>query len=169
MERISIASLGKPFGIKGEINAYLMTDFPELRFKKGETYFLINQRGEVVKEVTLASFRPNGNTLLLRFEGIDTPEEVGLYRNHLLDMDKAKAPMPKGAIRYADIIGYELHNEEGEPLGKLVDVVTYSPTPNLKAKKENGKTFYVPFNDFFVKKIDDDAKTIVIHQIEGLV
>jgi len=106
--------------------------------------------------------------LLLRFEGIDTPEEVGLYRNHLLDMDKAKAPMPKGAIRYADIIGYELQNEEGSPLGKLIDVVTYSPTPNLKGKKENGKTFYIPFNDFFVKKIDNDAKTIVIHQIEGL-
>ena len=168
MERISIASLGKPFGIKGEINAYLMTDFPELRFKKGESYFLVNQHGEVVKEVILASFRPNGNTLLLRFEGIDTPEEVGLYRNHLLDMDKAKAPMPKGAIRYADIIGYELQNEEGSPLGKLIDVVTYSPTPNLKGKKENGKTFYIPFNDFFVKKIDNDAKTIVIHQIEGL-
>ena len=169
MERISIASLGKPFGIRGEVNVFLMTDFPELRFVKGETYFLVNSKNEVVREVTLASFRASPNGMVLRFCEIATPEEIGQYRNHLLEMDKAKAPMPKGAIRYADIVGYAVANEEGTPLGQLVEVVTYSPTPNLKVKKPNGKNFYVPFNDFFVKKIDNDAKAITIHEIEGLV
>ena len=169
MERISIASLGKPFGVKGEVNAYSMTDFPELRFKKGESYFLVDAHNQVVKEVTLASIRGNQGNLILGFKEISTPEEMGLYRNHLLEMDKAKAPMPKGAVRYADIIGYLIVNEEGRELGKLNTVVTYSPTPNFKVQKEDGKFFYVPFNDFFVKKIDNEAKTIVIHEIGGLV
>ena len=169
METISIASLGKPFGIKGEVVAYLMTDFPELRFKKGRTYYFVNAKDEIVKEVTLASFRPNGNTLILRFNEIPTPEEIAEYRNHYLNISREEAPLPKGAIRYADIIGFALVNEEGKPLGELIEVVTYSPTPNLKAKKEDGKIFYVPFNDFFVKKVDEENKQIIIHEIGGLV
>ena len=155
--------------MKGEVNAYSMTDFPELRFKKGETYFLVNAHNQVVKEVTLKSIRGSEDVLILGFAEISTPEEMGLYRNHLLEMDKAKAPVPKGAIRYADIIGYSIINEAGKERGKLDTVVTYSPTANLKVKKDNGKFFYVPFNDFFVKKVDDEAKTIVIHEIEGLI
>ena len=169
MERIAIASLGKPFGIKGEVNAYLMTDFPELRFKKGEEYFLVNSKDQVLKTVKLASFRPNGATMLLRFEGISTPEEIGEFRNCLLEMDKEKAPVPEGAIRYADIIGYKVVDEDNKELGTLDEVVTYSPTPNLKVKKVDRKHFYVPFNDFFVKKVDHPSKTIVIHVIEGLI
>ena len=169
MERISIASLGKPFGVKGEVNAYLMTDFPELRFKKGEHYFLVTEQGRVLKEVTLASFRNIAGGMLLRFEEIKTPEEMAPYRNCLLEMDKAKAPVPEGAIRYADIIGFAMVNEDGKPLGTLISVMTYTPTPNLKGKTEKGKTFYVPFNDFFVKQVNQDSKTIVIHEIGGLV
>ena len=169
MERISIASLGKPFGVKGEVNAYLMTDFPELRFKKGESYFLVTEQGRVLKEVTLASFRPVAGGMLLRFEEIASPEEMAQYKNCLLDMDKAKAPVPEGAVRYADIIGYTMVNEEGKTLGTLISVMTYTLTPNLKGKKENGKTFYVPFNDFFVKQVDHEGKRLVIHEIGGLV
>ena len=169
METISIASLGKPFGIKGEVNAYSMTDFPELRFKKGRKYYLVNARRELIKEVTLVSFRPNGNSLILQFKEITTPEEMAEYRNFTLDLSREDAPLPEGAVRYGDIVGYQLINEEGKPLGTVDTVVTYSPTANIKAKKETGKYFYVPFNDFFVKKINHETKTITIHEIGGLV
>ena len=39
----------------------------------------------------------------------------------------------------------------------------------LKISKNLSKThFFVPFNDFFVKKVDLENKEIIIHLIEGL-
>lgn len=168
MERISIASLGKPFGVKGEVNAFSMTDFPKLRFKIGESYFLANDEGEVIREVTLSSFRFNGPNFILGFKEIATPEEMGKYRNLLLEMDKAKAPVPEGRIRYADIIGFKVINEEGNELGSIQSIRTDTLTPNIKVEKPDHKTFYVPFNDFFVKKVDAESHTLTVHEIGGL-
>ena len=168
MEYVSIASLRKPFGLKGQIHAVSLTSFPELRFKKNHTYTLTNAKGEQVREVTLNYYNIQGEALVLGFKEITTPEEAKEIMGYSLDMPKDEAPMPKGYIRYSEILGYKGIDDEGKEIGTLIDVVEYSPTPNFKFMGLNKKTFYVPFIDVFVGEINHESKTIQVHVMEGL-
>ena len=167
MQYVTIAKLGKPFGLKGQVHAFSLTSFPELRFKKNQAYILQDLKGNETK-VTLNSFSIKGDALVLGFKEITTPEEAATFYGQTLNLNKEDAPMPEGYVRYDELVGFSAIDDEGKTLGSLLDVLENAPTPSLKFKGNNGKTFYVPFIDAFVGEIDYQAKTIRIHVVEGM-
>lgn len=168
MEYVNIAQLRKPFGLKGQIHASSLTSFASIRFKKGRVYALLNLKGEKTRDLTLNAYRIQGDALVLGFKEIETPEEALELQRFTVALDKEDAPLPKGCVRYSEMFGYVGIDDEGNQLGTLVDVVEYSPTPNLKFEKADKKCFYVPFIDVFVGEIDYENKTIKIHVVEGM-
>ncbi len=168
MEYISIATLGKPYGIKGQVHAYSLTSFPELRFKKNRKYVLTSPKDKSITPVTLSYFQVQGDVLILGFKEIATPEEMKAFQGYSLDMDKEEAPLPEGYVRYGDLIGMKGIDDEGKEIGTVLDVVEYAPTPNLKFKALDDHVFYVPFIDVFVGDISYEKKTINIHVVEGM-
>ena len=168
MEKLEIARIGKPFGIKGEVHAFSLTSFPKLRFKKGYRYLLENEKIGTELTLTLTRFSISGDALILGFEEIHTPEEASALKESLLIMDKADAPMPKGYVRYSELVGMKAIDDEGKELGTLLEVCEFATTPSLRIKKEKGGVFYAPFIDKFVGDIDYEKKTIVIHVMEGM-
>ena len=168
MEKLEIAKIGKPFGLKGEVHAFSLTSFPKLRFKKGGKYFLENPKTGEERPVTLIRCSINGDALILGFEECRTPEEAATLKEFTVIMDKADAPMPEGYIRYGDIIGMTCVDDDGKKLGVLKEVCEFSTTPSLRILKDSGTAFYVPFIDAFVGTIDYEKKTIVIHVVEGM-
>ena len=167
MSYVTIAILGKPFGLQGEILLYIHTDFPELRFKKGRAYHLVSPKGDE-QIVHLSSLKSHGSKYTVKFKEWNTIEEVENLSGFELCLDKEDAPLPEGAYRFADMVGSEVFDEEGNKLGILVEVTDYAPTKNLKIQMDNKKNFYVPFLDQFVPTVDIENKRIVIHVIEGM-
>ena len=168
MEKLEIAKIGKPFGLKGEVHAFSLTSFPKLRFKKGSQYLLENQKTGASKTMTLTHVSVNGDALILGFEECKTPEEAATLKDSMVIMDKADAPMPEGYVRYGDIVGMDCIDDDGNKLGVLKEVCEFSTTPSLRIKKADGGVFYVPFIDAFVGTIDYEKKTILIHVVEGM-
>ncbi|MBP5092178.1 MAG: 16S rRNA processing protein RimM [Bacilli bacterium] len=169
MEYVRLGEIRKPFGLKGELTCLSMTEFAKERFKKGTILSLLNEKTGERKEVTLRSYRDSGNYYFLSFEGIDTPEAAEELRGLFIEIDKENAPIPEGYIRFQDIMGFKaIDKETREGLGTIIDVLSYSPTKNLRIKRENGKTFTVPFVKQFVGDIDFENKTIEIIVVEGL-
>lgn len=169
MEFVRLGHIRKPFGVKGEVTCFSMTEFAKERFKKGTTLSLLNEKSGERKEVTLKSFRDSGSYYFLGFEGIDTPEQAEELRGLYVEIDKEHAPIPEGYIRFQDLMGCKAINKETkEVLGTIVDVLSYSPTKNLRVKRENGKTFTVPFVKQFIGEIDLENKTVEIEVVEGL-
>ena len=166
MELISIASIAKPFGLKGQVHAFSLTSFPELRFKKGHKYFLNGKHGSL--EVTLNYVSIKGDALILGFKEILDPETAKTYMGSSLDMNKEDAPLPEGYVRFDDLIGMKGVDDEGKTIGTLLGVLENAPTPSLRFKGVNNKVFYVPFIDSFVGDIDYVNKTINIHVVEGM-
>ena len=167
MEYITIAQLSKPFGLKGEIRAFSMTSFPEERFRKGQKVYARKEGKETIP-LTIERVRMQGDALILLFAECHSVEEVEGLKTYYLDMDKAEADIPEGYYRFADLIGCKAMDEEGNELGEVLSVTSYAPTKNLKIKKADGKSFYVPFLDQFVPTVDIEKKIIVIHVIEGM-
>lgn len=168
MEKLEIARIGKPFGLKGEVHAFSLTSFPKLRFKKGYKYLLQNQKTGEESFATLRRVSIKRETLILGFEEFTNPEEASSLKECVLIMDKADAPMPEGYVRYDEIIGMTCVDDEGKKLGTLIEVCEYATTPSLRIEKADGNVFYVPFINVFVGTIDYEKKTIVIHVVEGM-
>lgn len=167
MQYVTIARLGKPFGLKGQVHAFSLTSFPELRFKKNKAYVLIDLKGNETK-VTLTSFSIKGDALVLGFKEIAAPEEAATFYGQTLNLNKEDAPMPEGYVRFDELLGFKAIDDDGNALGELVDVLENAPTPSLKFKSAKGKVFYVPFIDEFVGDISYEEKSIRIHVVEGM-
>ena len=168
MEQLAIAYLQKTFGLQGDFKAVSMTDFPEMRFKKGRKYFLCNEATGEKDEVTLSSFRSLGDTFILHFKEIPSIEEAEKYLKRTVSMDKADAPMPKNTYRFSDLIGCTVKDQNGNSLGVVTDVLEYAPTKTLRVKREGEKDFFVPFVDKFVGTVNIEEKTIEVEVVEGM-
>ena len=163
-----MAFLSKTFGLQGAFKAVSMTDYPNLRFKKGRKFYLIDEKTGDTKEVTLASFRNGGQIYFLRFNEITTIDEAELYLKRSVNMDKAEAPMPEDSYRLDDLIGCTVIDQEGVPQGKVTDVLEYAPTKSLRVHQDGQKDFFVPFVDQFVLNVDIENKVIQIEVVEGM-
>lgn len=169
-ERITVGTLQKPFGLKGEIRAKSMTSFPELRFKKGRHLFLKNPKTKEEKEVILKSFRPSGDYFFVGFEGINTIDEALPFYGNEIEMNLEDAPLPDGYYRLQDLVGMSVINADTEEvIGKVKDVLTFSAISTVKAVTPTGKNFTFPFLfEKFVISLDIEKKEMKIKVIPGL-
>src|ERR1700690_252317 len=91
------------------------TDFPE-RLKPKTKVFV----GNDYQPMTLATARNHGEGLLIKLNGVDTPEDAARYRNQLIYVTAAdRPPLPKGQFYVHELIGFDVMDEEDKPLGKL--------------------------------------------------
>lgn len=121
-------------------------------------------------EVTVASYRLDGDCFFITFEEINDINIAENYIHWYLEISKEEATVPEGYYRYSDLYGYIVLNADtGEKLGKLIEIAAYSKTPNMKVQKEDGTNFYVPFSfKTFITEISDESKTIKINVLPGL-
>ncbi|HBB05368.1 MAG TPA: 16S rRNA processing protein RimM [Firmicutes bacterium] len=169
-EKITVGTLQKPFGLKGEIRAKSMTSFPELRFKIGRHFFLKNLKTEEEKEVILKSFRPSGDYFFVGFEGMDTIEDALPFYGNEIEMYLDEAPLPEGYYRLQDLIGINVIDAKtDENIGKIKDVLSFSAISTIKAVTPTGKNFTFPFLfEKFVVSLDIKKKEMKINVIPGL-
>ena len=118
-EYLVVGFLRRPHGVKGEIIMDVHTDFPE-RLKTGLTLFV----GDDHQPMVIANRRPHASGMLVRFRGIKTPEEAGLYRNTWVYVPAANRPdLPEGEYYHHQLIGLNVITDEGCELGALVDIL----------------------------------------------
>ena len=163
MKKLSVARLGRSVGLKGEMKLHELTDFPE-QFKKGAVFH--TDRGEL----TIQSYNPKRGTV--KFEGIDSPEEAKRYTNAYLYSDeertKRELQLGEGEYFWFDIIGSDIY-EEGERLGKVRDIQRLPSCDYLDIATDETliqeglpKSFLLPFQDPFIKKVDIADKRIEV-------
>lgn len=158
----------KTIGLKGEIKIYSYTTFPDLRYKKGSVLYYKKDEKYLPLEVLSSSFK-GGEFYQIKFKNIDSIEEAQNYLSLDLYSLKDESILFENEFFYDDLLGLEVFNEENVKIGTIKSIEEFPAQITLNVQKTLQKsTFFVPFNDFFVKKIDLENKKIVIHIIEGL-
>lgn len=167
MGKIRVAEIRKTFGLKGEVLCYSLTDFPRLRFKKGNRFFLA--KGDQATPATLKSYRPSGDYCYLGFEEFPTIESVEPYLHSFVEMEEEDAPLPKDYVRLSDLFACIVYDEEGNALGKPIDLLDNATTKTLRVARDGRKDFFVPWlPNVFIKEVDEKNQKIVIHVIPGM-
>ena len=92
-DKFQVGAVASVHGIKGEVKVFPTTDEPE-KFKKLKTVWMKTAKEE--REITLQTVKFFKNMAIVKFEGIDSPEEAHKYRGATLWIPRAEAvPLKK--------------------------------------------------------------------------
>jgi len=159
-----IAFLRRPHGVQGEIIMDLHTDFPE-RMKRGRKLFV----GEDYQPITLTNVRPHQAGLLVKFDGIETPEGAGQLRNQWVYIKAKDAqPLPEGQIYQHELFGFRVVDENDNQLGELVEIIETGANDVYVVRDDSGKEILLPAIPSVILDLDPARRLMRVHLLEGL-
>ena len=165
-ELIVIARALRPRGLKGEIIAELLTDFPD-RFEDVEELVLVSPQGERTTK-RLEDYWFQNDRVVLKVAGYDDVETAKeLVGFEFAVPESERVPLP--ADHYYD---WELEGctvkVGAESIGTVKSVLKTGGTEILVVAGESGKERLIPLVDSIVVEVDAAHKTIVVDPPEGL-
>jgi 16S rRNA processing protein RimM len=162
---LAVGSLRRPHGVDGEILMEVLTDFPE-RIQAGMTVFL----GGKHHPATISQVRNHNNGLLLSFEGMDSPESVGRFRNQPVYVPTVGRPeLPKGQYYFHQILGIHVVDDLGNELGLLTDILETGANDVYVVTSNEGQEILLPAIKDVVLNVDLPTKKMTVHIIPGLI
>jgi 16S rRNA processing protein RimM len=159
-----IGYLRRSHGVRGEIIMDLHTDFPQ-RIKSGRKVLV----GEKHQPLTLDTVRPHANGLLVSFRGTDTPEDATKFRNQWVYVKATEVPpLPEGQHYQYEMIDLDVVDENGTPLGKLVEILETGANDVYVVRDDSGKEILLPAIPSVILELNMDQRTLKVHLLEGL-
>jgi len=161
---LMVGFLRRPHGVNGEIILDLHTDFPE-RLKSGRKLFL----GEEHKPMTLVSARPHAKGMLIKFKDVETPEDVGQFRNQWVYVKASEVPpLPEGQLYQHELFGFSVLDESDNLLGELVEILETGANDVYVVKDADGREILLPVIPSVILEVDPARRLIRVHLLEGL-
>ncbi|HBB89759.1 MAG TPA: 16S rRNA processing protein RimM [Blastocatellia bacterium] len=163
---IVVARAVRTRGLKGEIVAELLTDFPE-RFQGLSAVFAVGL-GEQ-KSLELENHWFQNDRIVLKFAGYDDVEAA----KSLIGFDFALPEAERMKLSENEYYDWELEGcsvviKDGPTLGTVRGVLRTGGVELLAVQDENAHEHLVPMVESFVIKIDISRREILIDPPEGL-
>ena len=167
-ERIAVGIIRKAHGVRGEASIEPWTDSAD-RFEELKSVTLVSPDDALTRELRVESVRAHGERALMKFAGIDTPEEVQTLHNWTIEIpaDQARA-LDEDEYFLHDLIGLTLFDAEGRQRGVVTDTYEGGGGILLHVKRADGKEFDVPFAADLCTEIDVAGRRMVVALPEGL-
>lgn len=164
---VTIARIGRTRGVRGEVTATLLTDFPE-RFEGLSEVTL--RKGELTFTERLERHWFHKGRIILKFEGRDRPHEVDeLVGCELQVAADERHPLPDRTYFDDDLRGCEVV-EEGRRLGFVSDVYRGpGGVRNLVVRREGGGEFMIPLVESIVQDVDLGESVVSVRLPQRLV
>jgi 16S rRNA processing protein RimM len=168
VELVAVARVARPRGLKGEVAADILTDFPE-RFDRLEALIAVFPGGER-RRLALEGRWLHGARVVLKFKGFDTPEEAAALAGCELAVPEEEAvELEEGAFYDWQLEGCRVETVGGRRLGTVSEVLhTGGEAPVLVIRDERNKENLVPLAESVCVEIDVANKLIRVDAPEGL-
>lgn len=163
---LQVGILSSTHGVRGEIKVFPTTDDVK-RFKKNKEYILGTKNGNM--DVRVESVKFFKQFVILKFEGIDTLDDILAYKGCSLYVNRAHAvKLQKDEYFIADLIGVEVFDEDDNYIGKLTDVSETGANDVYEITTEDDKVYLFPAIKECIKKVDMDNRKITAYVMPGL-
>ena len=164
-DRVVVGAFGGAFGVHGETrlksfcaDPLAIADYAPLYTEDGRSFPTIVLTGQT------------GNALVARVHGVVTKEDADALKGQNLFADRDRLPsLPDDEFYHADLIGLEVFDAGGAPLGTVKAVQNHGATDLLEIYKAGYKsTVLLPFTLQIVPTVDLTAGRIIADPPEGL-
>ena len=144
-ERVVVGRVGRPHGLDGAFAVEDASDVPE-RFAQGATLFVGGEPATVVE-----SKRARGRPVIRLDRRVERGAELEVAREGL-------GPPEPGAFYVFQLVGLEVEEEGGRPLGRVADVVP--GVANDVLELDSGLA--LPLVEACVREVDPERGRIVV-------
>ena len=167
LDFVTIACIVKTRGIRGEVVADLLTDFPS-RFSLLSEVRIWNSERPLWEKLDEYWFQKG--RVVLKFVGRDCPEDVReLLGGEVQVPEGERVSLPGDAYYHYDLVGCQIL-ENDRNLGTVTEIFeTGSAGSNLVVRSRKGKEFMIPMVRVFIRAIDTEKATIRVQLPPGLV
>lgn len=165
---ISVGKIVNFHGIKGEAR---------VGYSKNQQEFFLSLKSVFVKigneyrELNIDSVRQNKNFLIVKFEGIDSINDIIPLKGCLLfvEEDVVRENLEEDEFLIDELVGLSVFdNENGKNLGFVIGVSNNGASDLISVKTNSKKISLIPFVKAIVPVVDIKNKKIMINNIEGL-
>jgi 16S rRNA processing protein RimM len=163
---VAVARAVKTRGLKGEIVADLLTDFPE-RFETLSRLIAVAPSGER-EAVRLEDHWFQKGRVVLKFAGCDSIEAASRLIGYEFTVPESeRVPLGEGSFYQWELEGCRVETVQGENVG-IVSGVLRTGGAEMLVIEGPGKEYLVPAAESIVVDIDVASKRILIDPPEGL-
>lgn len=163
---VTVGQVLRPQHNRGEVVVLPATDFPDERFAPGSVLHM--ERDGTVVALTVSTARPHDARWVVGFDGVTSIDDAERLRGHELRVPAtALRPLAPGAYYIHDLVGCEVWTEAGALVGRVVRVDGGTGVP-LIVVASDGDEVLVPFVDEFCRRVDLEARRLVITPPPGL-
>ncbi|HEY3037120.1 MAG TPA: ribosome maturation factor RimM [Pyrinomonadaceae bacterium] len=164
---IFVARAVRPRGLKGELVADVLTDFPE-RFEHVSELTGVGSGGER-KQLELEGYWFQNDRMVLKFAGYDTIDAAKALVGYEFGLPEAeRVQLSEGEFYDWELEGCSIENKSGSVIGKVREVMRTGGVELLVAEAEPGREILIPLAQSIVVEIDILRKKILIDPPEGL-
>ena len=165
MELIAIARTVRTRGLRGELVADLLTDFPE-RFEATGKVVAVGGGGE--RELELENFWFQKNRVILKFAGVDSIEQAEDLLNFDICVPEEEA-VELETDEYFDwqLEGCRVVDANGAEVGTVTGVMRTGANENLEVS-DGAKQHLIPFVKAICTDVDIENRLIRADLPEGL-
>ncbi len=159
---IRIGYIRRAHGIHGEVVVMPLTEDPD-RYGQLKQVFIRMQK------LNIQSCIYFGKDVILKFDGIDDRSTAESYKGAYLEINRDDLPdLPADTYYIFDMIGLDVYSEEGEFLGKLLDISSTGSNDVYEVGREGAKSFLIPALKSVVRQISLESGRITVKIPEGL-
>lgn len=158
--KIAIAYVNKPIGVKGEVKVTILLDDPKV-LTKIPFVFLKNSENPIKIERV---FKIVGDTAAVKLEGFESPEiAIKLKSCELFaEREMLESLVDKNQVFIADLIGKIAIG--GEKLGRIIDVENYGANDIVFIDSKKYKNLSFANIGGIIEKIDHKNNTVLVNK-----
>ncbi len=165
-DMVPIGVISKVHGLKGEVRFVLFTNVLEILENLNEV-FLYSEEQKRGFFLRVEGWRLGSKTILMKFEEFDTREDAEVLKGFKVFVSRDELPeLNEDEYYYEQIMDCEVY-ENGEDIGKVVDIIETGSNEVLVVRK-GAKETLVPVIKDYIEEIDVDDKVIRIRKMEWI-
>ena len=164
---VRVARAVRTRGLKGEIVAELLTDFPK-RFDEINQLTVVGPSGDLTT-VELEDFWFQNDRIILKLVNCNSVEAAERFRDCEFCVTESEiVELEQDEYFDFDLEGCTVRDVDGREVGRVESVLKTGGPEILVVLAENGAEIMVPFAESIIIKVDIAAKEILIDPPEGL-
>ena len=152
---VLIGKVGKGHGVQGAFQCVPITDYPE-RFESTEFVHVHNGKPPV-RRLKVESVLLRSNRIVLKLEGVDTPDMSELLKHYLLAAGEDElVDLEEGEYYHFQLEGLNVIDENGQALGKMKEVLA-TPAHEIYVVQGKSGEILVPAVPEYILDVDIQA------------
>jgi len=158
-DRVCVAQIGAPHGIRGDVKLHAFTEDPMAVTRYGPL-----EAEDRLRRFEILAVRPAKGGLVARFAGIEDRDAAQRIGNVRLFVPRERLPALNDdeTFYHADLIGLAAFGPDGAELGTVAAVHDFGAGDLLELKRGSGPSALVPFTKVHVPVVDVASRRVIV-------